>query len=100
MRWLLFLSRVAFICNVFFILAVSIQLFNWIPNQDLSATIAIIGYFLVVLINPFVVLSYLLLWLIRNKFWKVVPSWLITANILFLVMELFYILYLNDSKHN
>lgn len=100
MRWLLFLSRVAFICNVFFILAVSIQLFNWVPNQDLSATIAVIGYFLVVLFNPFVVLSYLLLWLLRKKFWNTVPSWLITANILFLVMELFYILYLNDSKHN
>ena len=26
-------------------------------------------------------------------------SWLITANLLFLVMQIFYILYLNDTKH-
>jgi hypothetical protein len=100
MRWLLFLSRLAFVCNIFFLLAVSLQLGNWLPNQDISATIAIIGYVMVVLLNPLVNLCYLILFVIRKKFWAVVPSWLITANILFLIMQIFYILYLNDTQHN
>lgn len=99
MRWLLFLSRVAFICNVFFLLAVSLQFSNWLQNEDLAGTIAIIGYLLVAIFNPMVNIFYLALFLIRKKFWHTVPSWLITANLLFLVMQIFYILYLNDTKH-
>jgi hypothetical protein len=100
MRWLLFLSRLAFICNVFFLLAVSLQFSNWLKNEDLAGTIAILGYFLVALLNPLANIFYLALLLIRKKFWQAVPSWLFTANILFLVMQIFYILYLNDTKHN
>jgi hypothetical protein len=99
MRWLLFLSRLAFICNIFFLLAVSLQLTNWVHNQDIAATIAIIGYFMVVLFNPLVNILYFILFIIRKKFWTIVPSWLIASNILFLVMQIFYILYLNDTKH-
>jgi hypothetical protein len=100
MRWLLFLSRVAFITNVFFLLALSLQLSDWLKNEDLAGTIAIMGYVLVALFNPLVNVFYLALFVIRKKFWHIVPSWLITANILFLVMQIFYILYLNDTKHN
>ena len=100
MRWLLFLSRLAFISNVFFLLEVSLQMTNWVKNVDISGTIAIIGYFMVAILNPLANMFYLALFVIRKKFWQVVPSWLFTANILFLVMQIFYILYLNDTKHN
>jgi uncharacterized BrkB/YihY/UPF0761 family membrane protein len=99
MRWLLKLSRLAFICNICFVLAFTLQISNWIKDQDLSGTILIIGYFMVVLFNPLVNICYLVLFLIRKKFWTTVPPWLITANILFLVMQLFFILYLNDQQH-
>jgi hypothetical protein len=99
MRWLYFLSRVAFICNLFFLLAVSVQLTDWIRNADITATIALLGYFLVVLFNPLVNILYLLLFLLRKKFWNSVPAWLITANVMFLLMQIFYILYLNDTRH-
>ena len=99
MRRLLFLSRLAFICNIFFLLAISLQLGNWLTNQDLTATIAILGYFMAVLFNPLVNLCYFVLFVSRKKFWTVVPSWLIASNILFLIMQIFYILYLNDTKH-
>lgn len=98
MRWLLFLSRVAFICNIFFLLAVTLRIGNWVHNADIVALILLIGYLLVLLFNPLVNIFYLILFLFRKKFWTVVPSWLITANLLFLVMELFYILYLNDTQ--
>lgn len=100
MRWLLFLSRVAFICNIFFILAFSLQISNWVNNGDLEALIVIIGVFLFMLFNPLVNICYLVLLLLRRKFWHIVPSWLITANILFLIMQIFYIFYLNDTQHS
>jgi|SRR5579875_3151754 len=100
MRWLLFLSKLAFICNVCFLIAFTIRITNWIPNEDIRDTIVLIGYFLVVLFNPLVNFCYLLLLFIRKKFWQFVPSWLITANVLFLIMQIFYILYLNDTQHS
>ena len=100
MRWLLFLSRLAFLSNVFFLLAFSLRISNWVTNQDASATIVIIGYFLVALFNPLVNFCYLLLFVVRKKFWQIVPGWLITANSLFLIMQVFYILYLNDTQHS
>jgi hypothetical protein len=100
MRWLLFLSRLAFVCNVFFLLAVSLQFSNWLSNHDIAATIAVIGYFMVVLFNPLVNLIYLVLFLGWKNLMKQVPGWLLASNILFLVMQIFYILYLNDTQHN
>src|SRR5947208_9779617 len=95
MRWLLFLSRVAFICNICFLLALSIRISNWVQNQDMSNLIVLVGYVLVVIFNPLVNLCYLILFVARKKYWQVIPHWLITANILFLVIQLLYIVYLN-----
>lgn len=78
----------------------SIAITNWIKNQDLEGTIVIIGYLMVALLSPLVNLCYLILFVFRKKFWEVVPSWLITANVLFFIMQIFYILYLNDTKHS
>lgn len=97
---LLFWSRVSFICNIFFLLAFSIQLTDWIKNQDISSTIALIGYVMGFIINPFVNIAYLVIFIVSRKKLRVVPSWLLTANILFLVMQILYIFYLNDTKHS
>jgi hypothetical protein len=98
MKWLSFLSRLAFICNIFFLLAFSLMISRYITNETVVSTILIIGYFLVILFSPLVNLCYLVLFLLRKKFWHFIPSWLITANVMFLLMEIFYILYLNDLK--
>lgn len=100
MRRTLFLSRVAFICNVFFLLAFSLQVSKWLTNAEVVSIILMIGYVLVLLVSPLVNLCYLLLLLMRKKFREVIPAWLITANVLFLIMQIFYILYLNDTSHH
>ena len=100
MRWLLFLSKLAFICNLFFLLAVSLKISSWITIADLVAAVIIIGYVMVVLFNPLVNICYLVCWAAGKKFGHVVPQWLVSANILFLVMQIFYILYLNDTTHS
>ncbi|MCW3120486.1 MAG: hypothetical protein JWM28_4568 [Chitinophagaceae bacterium] len=94
MRWLLFLSRLAFICGIFFLLTVSLQISSWSQDEAVTSTIVIIGYFLGVFIIPGVNFCYLLVLIIRKKLYPV-PLWLSIANLLFLFLLIFYIFYLN-----
>jgi hypothetical protein len=101
MRWLLFLSRLAFICNIFFLLAVSLQLSNWIHNQQLVSTVVIIGYVMGFILNPVLLLCYLIQVLLRKKFWQSIPPWLIFANIILTVILVLYIIFfLNYGSFN
>jgi len=95
MRWLLFLSRLAFVCNCFFLLAVSLQLGRWFQNQDAEALTIIIGYFMSVPLNFVTVVCYIVVFFGRKSGLHIVPKWLIIANSLFLLLQLFYIFYLN-----
>jgi hypothetical protein len=98
-RWLLVLSRVAFICNICFLIAFSIQMTDWIKNEDITSLIALIGYVMGFIINPLLVFCYLLVFVFSRKRLRSIPSWLLTANILFLFIQILYILYLNDKRH-
>lgn len=73
---------------------------NWIKNEDITSMIALIGYLMGFIINPLLCLSYLAVFIFWRKKLKVVPSWLLTANILFLVIQILYIFYLNDTRHS
>ena len=96
MRWLLFLSRLALIWNVFFLLAVTIHYFRSVPGQELDTTDIFIGYLMVVVFNPLVNLCYAVLFFSnRQKLW-VVPRWLLVANAIFLLLLVIYVIYLND----
>ena len=95
MRWLLFLSRLAFVCNCFFLLALSLQFGRWFQNQDAEATVIIIGYFMSALLNPAALFCYLLLFFLKRTGLSPVPKWLMIANLLFLIFQVFYILHLN-----
>ena len=95
MRWLLFLSRLAFICNIFFLLAFSLQLSKWIQDEEIISTVVILGYVMGFSLNPIVNLCYLFTATISRKKLAIVPLWLIVANVLFLVIDAFYLLYIN-----
>jgi hypothetical protein len=98
MRWLLTLSRLAFICNLFFLIAFSLQLINWIKSEQITSTVVLIGYVMGFILNPLANFSYLVLGILSRKSLKTVPSWLIVGNALFLVIDAFYILYINGHK--
>lgn len=100
LRWLLFWSRLAFICNICFLIAFSVQLTDWIKNEDISSSIALVGYVIGFFINPAVNVCYFVVFIVAKKRLRSVPSWLLTANILFLVIQILYILYLNDTGHS
>lgn len=98
MRWLLFLSKLAFICNVLFLVAFAFRIGNWIHYQDVISIVIIIGWVLVFLFNPLVNLCYLILFLTKKKSLAIVPVWLKTSNIFFLIIELIFVAFLNISK--
>ena len=82
MRWLLFLSRVAFICNLFFLLTVLLQWRNLIGDERVASTVVIIGYLLAVfLFNPVVNLSYGFTLLRKKPLFTFVPRWLVLGAV-------------------
>ena len=95
MTWLLKLSRIAFICNIFFLLAFSIQISKWIKDQDTIDYIITIGFVMAFLLNPVTNVCYLVTAFFSRKKLSIIPSWLIVANILFLIIDGFYFLYIN-----
>lgn len=91
MRWLLFLSRVAFICNLFSILTLLILWKDITSQQAVVGTVGILGYVLAIVFNPFVNLCYGLLLVIKGSLLAIIPKWLLVANFVFLILQLLYI---------
>jgi len=100
MRWLLFLSRLAFICGLFFPLAISLRMKDWVKEETLASNIITIGYFMGMIIVPVTVFCYLLVFIIKGKIREYVPAWLVTANVIFLFAFLYYIFYLDDPYYH
>ncbi|MBW7952682.1 MAG: hypothetical protein H3C56_09075 [Chitinophagaceae bacterium] len=91
MRWLLFISRVALICNVCYVLSVIGRYVNveQLPSGVVS-TLVILG-FLAVFINAFVSLF----WIISLVFLKkIISITLGIINVLFLIFQLLNSFYL------
>lgn len=100
MRWLLFLSRLAFICGVFFVMSVSLLISNWVNDPTLESTIITIGYSMGLIIFPGTCICYLVVLAVKRKLRVYVPLWLILANVFFFLFLIFFIFYLNDPYYH
>lgn len=100
MRWLLFLSRVAFICGFFFLLSVSLLVKDWVNDYAITSTIITIGYAMGFVVVPIVNLCYLVVLIVKKRLVAYVPAWLITANVFYLIILIIYIFYLNDPYYH
>jgi uncharacterized BrkB/YihY/UPF0761 family membrane protein len=100
MRWLLFLSKLAFICGLFFIVSVTLLIKKWVSDPVLESTIITIGYLMGMIIFPATVIIYLVMIIAKKKLTEYVPLWLIFANILFLLLLIYFIFYLNDPYYH
>ena len=89
MKGLLFLSRLALICNGCFLACLVLQRAqDPIPSQDLKGLIIILGWF----IAPFLGLA-VNIWrgnLFLKRQSSLVPNWLTLANLLFLLFQISY----------
>lgn len=100
MRWLLFLSRLSFICGFFFLLSISLRIRNWTHDEVITSTIIIIGYFMGLVVVPVTNLCYLAVWIVKRKLKGFVPWWLITMNVLFLLALTYYIFFQHDPSNS
>jgi hypothetical protein len=89
MRKLLFLNRLALICNILFIVCLVFQRTkDIIPSQDLKGLIIILGWFVSFFLD--LVANIWLGILLINKRSIGVPKWLLVTNLLFLMIQFFY----------
>jgi hypothetical protein len=97
MRLLSLLSRVAFICNICFLLASFIQ---WLPNPPEGALVSMIillGYVLAILVNTIVNVGVIILLLSRRLRSGQPPRWLLIVNFIFFAIQLTLLL-INRNK--
>ncbi|MEK7198583.1 MAG: hypothetical protein AAB212_01500 [Bacteroidota bacterium] len=88
MKGLLFLSRLALICNVLFLFCLVLQRTDdFITNTDIKSIVIILGWFLAPSIN----LAANSWYLIRRMGKAAVnlPAWLAVTNLLFLMLQFF-----------
>jgi hypothetical protein len=88
MQVLRLLSRVAFICNICFLLASFIQ---WLPYKvegGAVSLIIILGYLLAIIVNVVVNVSVMLLFLLRKLRTSPIPVWLVIVNFCFFLLQI------------
>jgi hypothetical protein len=100
MRWLLFLSRLAFICGVCFLISLVFLMMNRDNVEPFSQTIIMIGYAFGLVVVPVTIICYAGVLVSGKKLTSIVPRWLVLMNVLFLFVLLFYIFYLNDPYYH
>jgi len=86
------LSRVAFICNICFLLASFVQ---WLPNPPeggLVSMIIVLGYLLAILVNTVVNVWVIAGLMVRRLKKGMVPTWLMIVNFAFFVLQLLLLL--------
>ncbi len=98
-----FFSRIVFICNCCFIIAVVLRLVEMlkrskgdlngaIPFQPLESTLVILGYGAIFINVVFVFLS--LYWLLVKK-WPAVSRWIILFNLFVFPLQVYYFFFSN-----
>lgn len=91
MRWLLFLSRVAFICGLFFFLSFTLLVRDWTADLALMSTIIVTGHIVGSFFIPLVNICYLGVLFIKRDLRPYVPTWLVVANVFLLLILGLYI---------
>ncbi|MBO9571480.1 MAG: hypothetical protein J7497_04645 [Chitinophagaceae bacterium] len=92
MQKLLFLSRVALICNICFLASILLQHVPFLSNGALSSTLIITGTVLAVVINILITALYVSLLIRRRPIGNYVPYWLVAANLLIFVVQIIFLM--------
>jgi len=91
MRWLLFLYRVAFICNLFFIACVVFRYKDVIGDQSLRGFIVVIGWLLAPIITVIANVLFITLLILKKKPQATIALWLLVFNIIMQLAQLIII---------
>jgi hypothetical protein len=88
MQGLLFLSRVTFICNLFFIICLLLRHTHFTLPAALNEFVVLAGWILSVLLNFIFTTATVLVGVIKKNL--LVPFWLISVNTFFFLFQLIY----------
>jgi hypothetical protein len=83
-----FLSRVAFICNLCFLLVSFSQWLPQFPDNALTSDIVVLGWIVAISVNIFINLVLLLMFLLRRLRKTGIPAWLMAVNFVFFALQL------------
>ena len=100
MRFILFIARVAFICNICSLFTIIILFKDQVGNNAALSSVIIAGYVLAMIFNPLSNLLTLILLLFRRDLFQRLPKWLVILNFIFLLLQLQYIIFLNGRIDN
>ena len=89
MRLVRFLSRVAFICNICFLLVSLLRYVPAPPDNALMSDIIVLGYLGPIAVNLFVNVIVLILFLLGRIGSSGSPRWLLITNFVFFVIQIF-----------
>jgi hypothetical protein len=84
---LLFFSRVAFLCNICFLISICLHYIPAIANGMVSSTIIVLGTVLSIVINALTNVLCILVTLAGKPIRLFVPKWLIIINFLFFILQ-------------
>jgi hypothetical protein len=99
MRWLLFLARVAFICNVLFLLCLIILFTkDFIHSEFFKSIIIVLGWFLSFPVNFTVNTTEIVLLLSRKP--SQTPNWLRIFNFIVFILQIIIFFFVHhDTFH-
>lgn len=93
MKWLSFLSKLALICNICFVLCFLLRYSNLELDEELSGLLIIIGWFMAIIVSIFYFLVTIIA-VARKRHAKAdIPAWLIITNLVFMVIEFIYLVF-------
>jgi hypothetical protein len=95
-----FLTRVAFICNVCFLLASFIQWLPHPPEGELISQLIVLGWLLSILFNLIVNGLVVILFAARKLRAAAIPRWLLVSNFIFFLLQLFLLIYASATFAN
>jgi hypothetical protein len=92
MRWLLFVARVALICNLFFIVCVVLRYTDLTLSQDFKGFVIIVGYPMSVIMNAVVNIAVFACLIMRRQ--TGLPPWLTIFNVFCFFFQIVYFIFL------
>jgi hypothetical protein len=87
MSKLLFLSRVALLCNICFVATLAMHYVPALSQGAISSTVIILGTVMAIVINALMNFLYLVIAVSGARLQNLVPVWLIIVNFLFLILQ-------------
>jgi hypothetical protein len=93
MRWILFIARVAFICNLCSLFIILILFQENAENNAAQSSIIVMGYVLALIFNPLSNLLNLFALIFQKTAFQQLPKWLVVSNFVFLLLQLQYIIF-------